>query len=220
MARSSDHGFALSTKLNCADTRGMPRLWPRRRFLDLAVTLVAVGLCAAPFVPAGTASFVETPVTVDQRVKAMSLISMPQDGAFTPKRSGRAQGSVAWDVYTSDSRGFKLVVSSPRSPAMRETRSGTNIADYGDPRGWAVGRKGRAFGFSATGSQALSGYSGGKLWRGFKGQRGIEIARRRQGATPVTKTTLKLTSEMGEDAKFPADARLSASVTATVLVNI
>lgn len=198
----------------------MPRPWPRRRFLDLAVTIVAVGLCAAPFVPIGSASFVETPVTVDQRVKQMSLISMPQDGSFTPKRAGRAHGSVGWDVYTSDTRGFKLVVSAPRSPAMRETSSGTSIADFGDPRGWAVGRKGRAFGFSALGTQALSGYSSGKIWRGFKGERAIEIARRRQGATPTTRTTLKLTSEMGDDAGFPSSARLSASVTATVLVNV
>lgn len=188
--------------------------------LDLGVVMLAVCLCAAPFIANGFASFVEIPVTVDQRVRSISMISLPQDGNFSPKRVGKSVGAVGWDVYTSDTHGFKLVVSSPRSPAMRDTRSGTNIRDYGDPRAWVIRPQERAFGFTALGSQALSGYEDGKVWRGLRGPRGVEVARRRQGATPMTRTSLKLVSEMGSSAPLPAGARLTASVTATVLVNM
>lgn len=177
--------------------------------------------CAAPFVPIGSAAdgpVFETPISVDQVVHPAAVISLPLTPSFNFQREGLALGTVAWSVSTSDSNGFKLVLSSTTVPAMQGTGTET-VADYSDePSAWDVAGPERAFGFSVAGTRARTLFGNGTKWRGFDGKRGIEIARRRGSASEPITTTVRLASEMG--AALPASVDPSAHIMATAVANL
>lgn len=193
------------------------------RVTDGVVVTIAMILMATPFLPsvwaASDGAVIEAPMSVEQKVKSSSMISKPTDGHFDVDHDGKSLGTVNWDVFTTDTNGFKLVLSSTSSPAMRDMRGNSDIDDYSDsPTGWSVSGEQRRFGFSAVGARAMSEFGGGRKWRGFDGLKGIEIARRRGSATAETRTTVRLASEMGN--ALPAGARPRAAIIATVVANI
>lgn len=191
----------------------------RRRVPDALVTIVAVALCAAPFVATTQASLVDVPIVVDQKVRESAVVSKPLQGNFDSDRSGKSVGKLDWEVYTSAGEGFKLTVATDKEPAFRDSGSTAKVDDYSStPVPWSVGAGERKFGFSAEGDRALGVYDQGTKWRGFNGTRGIEVARRRTGPARMTRTTIWLTSEMRNP--LPSDANPEAFVTATASVNL
>ncbi len=195
----------------------------RSRLLDLTVATVCVACIAAPFLPAVNAaddgaSVVESGGVVDQRVLAGGVISNPLNGKFEAGGSGTRDGSVSWDIFSTGADGLKLVISTDRSPAMRDTKNGVDVADYGStPEAWSVGRSDRRFGLTAAGTLTLGRFGDGTKWRGFEGGRAIEVARR---AAPIarTRTTIKLRAEFG--ASLPSGAQPSATIRATAVPNL
>jgi hypothetical protein len=190
----------------------------RNRYADWLLLGAAIACIGAPFVAGAFAneSILDQTVKVDQQVKEAAMISLPQEGSFDLKRSGKEVGSVKWEVYTSAANGFKLTASADSEPAM-----GTMVSDYDSAlAAWSVGANERKFGFSASGPEALSSYgnSSSRKWRGFNGRRGIEIARKRNDPSAEVETTLWLASEMG--ASLPASASASATLTATAMANL
>lgn len=195
----------------------------RSRLLDLTVTTVCVACLAAPFLPSSSAAdegsaVVESASVVDQRVLAGGVISNPLNGTFEAGGSGKRGGAVSWDLWGTGSDGLKLVVSTDRSPAMRDTKNGVDIADYGStPESWSVGSSDRRFGMTVVGSLSLGRFGDGTKWRGFDGKRAIE-ASRRAAPTPRTRTTIKLQAEFGSS--LPAGATPTATVRATAVPNL
>jgi hypothetical protein len=191
----------------------------RSRLLDLAVATVCVACVAAPALPFVHAqdSVVESGGSVDQRVLEGGVISNPLNGSFESGGAGIRDGSIQWDVYTTAARGMKLVVSSDRTPAMRDAANGVDVADYGStPSSWSVSGSDRRFGMSAVGPMALSAFEDGRKWRGFSGRSGIEVARR--GApTGRTRTTLRLRAQFASS--LGSNARPTATVYATAVPN-
>jgi hypothetical protein len=196
----------------------------RSRLLDLAVATVCVACLCAPMLPSVLAAddvepaVVESGGSVDQKVLQSGVISNPLNGSFESGRSGRVDGSIQWDMYTSSPDGLKLVVSSDRTPAMRDSKNDVDVADYGSsPSDWSVGSTERRFGFSAVGGITLSRFGDGSKWRGFDGKRPVEVARR-GAALPVTRTTIKLRGEFG--AALASDATPTANVRAIAVLNL
>lgn len=197
----------------------------RARLLDLAVTTVCVACIAAPVLPivyaAGSSSnpvVQESGGTVDQKVLEGGVISNPLNGSFDTGRSGVVNGSLQWDVYTTARDGIKLLVSTDRSPAMRDPQNGIDVDDLGDtPAAWSVAAADRRFGFTAAGELSLERFSSGTLWRGFSGTRSVEVGRRGT-ATARTRTTVKLRAEFGT--AIPSDGRPAATVVATAVPNL
>lgn len=193
----------------------------RSRLLDLAVASACLLLVGAPFVASSSAlesSITENTVDADLSVPQVGIISSPIKGSFPAGKSGIVDGSVSWEIYSSASNGMKLVVSSTRSPALRDEANNIDVADFSaTPGGWSVAGTDRKFGFSAVGALVLARYNDGGGWRGFDGANGIEVARK-GGVIPRTLTTVKLRGEYG--AALPSDARPSASVAATAVVNL
>lgn len=195
----------------------------RSRLLDLTVTTVCVACLAAPFLPSSSAAdegsaVVESASVIDQRVLSGGVISNPLNGTFDAGGSGKHAGSVAWDVWGTGSDGLKLIVSTDRSPAMRDAKNGIDVPDYGStPESWSVGANDRRFGMSVAGSLSLGRFGDGTKWRGFEGGRAIE-ASRRAAPTPRTRTTIKLQAEFG--ASLPAGARPTATIRATAVPNL
>jgi hypothetical protein len=195
----------------------------RSRLLDLAVTTVCIACLAAPFLSTTNAAdagdaVVESSSVIDQKVLAGGVISNPLNGAFEAGGSGTRDGSVSWDVWGTGSDGLKLVVSTNRSPAMRDGKNGIDIADYGStPETWSVGATERRFGMTVVGTLSLGRFGDGSKWRGFDGGRAIE-ASRRAAPTPRTRTTIKLRAQFGS--ALPTDARPSATIRATAVPNL
>lgn len=193
----------------------------RSRLLDVAVASVCLALVAVPFVAISSA--VEAPITentvdTDLRVPKFGLLSLPIDGSFGAGRSGRVDGSVAWDMYTSAASGMKLVVSADRSPALRDAQNAVDIPDAGSlPSPWSVGASERKFGFSAVGAFTLARFDDGKDFRGFNGATGVEVARK-GGIFPATRTTVKLRGEYGSP--LASNARITTNLIATAVVNL
>jgi len=197
----------------------------RSRLLDLAVTTVCVACVAAPLLPivhaasSNDRSVVESTATVDQRVAQHGTISDPLDGSFSDSSNGIANGAVSWEIYSTSAEGMKLVLSSDRSPALRDARNGIDVPDYTSSIGdWSVGSGDRRFGFSVLGDMSLEKrYDQGRNWRGFDGKRSVEVARR-AGAFGATRTTVKLRAEYGS--ALPADARATANIRMTGVLNL
>lgn len=195
----------------------------RSRLLDLAVITVCVACIAAPFLATSNAADANAPVlegtsSIDQRVLAGGVISNPLDGTFQGGGSGTRDGSVSWDLWSTGSDGLKLVVSTTRSPAMRDTKNGVDVADYGiTPSTWAVADADRRFGFSVSGDHALAKYDSGSKWRGFEAGRAVEVARR-GSPSPRTRATVKLRAQFA--AALPAGATPTATIRATALPNL
>lgn len=195
----------------------------RSRLLDLTVTTVCIACLAAPFLATTNAAdagdaVVESSSVVDQKVLAGGVISNPLNATFEAGGSGTRDGSVAWDVWGTGPDGLKLVVSTNRSPAMRDPKNGIDIADYGStPETWSVGSADRRFGMTVAGTLSLGRFGDGTKWRGFDGGRGVE-ASRRAAPTPRTRTTIKLRAEFGS--ALPAGARPSATIRATAVPNL
>lgn len=197
----------------------------RSRMFDVVVAAVCFGCIAAPFVASAFAEkrpLVETSANVDQKVLQSAMISNPLNGSFRVDGSGRADGQVDWDVYTSADEGFKLSVATDRTPAMRDGNSGVDVDDYAagkeTPISWDVGSGEREFGFSAMGAYATSGYSSGSKWRGFTGEQGVEIARRTEGPVALSRTTLRLRAEFGD--ALPSGARPTVNITGTAVIHL
>ena len=188
---------------------------------DFVIVFVAICLILSPFIPhvgAADGPVYETPLSVNQRVRPAGMISEPLAETFAFQRQGLATGSVTWSVSSSDSNGFKLVVSTTTDPAMRAT-DGTTIPDYDDaPAAWDVGDSERAFGFSVVGQRSRADFGDGTKWRGFNGRQGIEVARRRGGASEPVRTTIRLASEMGRP--LPDSVNPTARVVATAVANL
>ena len=195
----------------------------RSRLLDLTVASVCVACVCAPLLPLVNAAnqnpaVVESGGVVDQRVLAGGVISNPLNGAFEAGSSGVKDGSVSWDVFSTGADGLKLLVSSDRSPAMRDTKNGVDVVDYGaTPETWSVGSADRRFGMSVAGALSLGRFADGTKWRGMEGTRGIEVARK-AAPTARTRTTVKLRAEFG--AALPAGARPAATIRATAVPNL
>jgi hypothetical protein len=191
-----------------------------RRPLDVVVALTSLVLCTWPFLGASSASLVQQQVHVDQRVRPSVSITRPIDGAFTARRSGRSSGEVDWGASTTSLTGYKLVVSSDSSPALRDAAgSGSSVADMPwTPAAWSVSGSDRRFGFTAKGDDAVGAYSGGARWRGFRGGKTTEAARDRNGARPMTMTEVLLSAEMGST--LPTSSNPEATVVATALANL
>lgn len=195
----------------------------RSRLLDLTVATVCVACVAAPFLPVSSAAdedaaVVESSASVDQRVLAGGVISNPLNGSFEAGGSGKRTGSVSWDLWGTGSDGLKLVLSTDRSPAMRDAQNGVDVADYGStPEAWSVGASERRFGWTVAGGLTLGRYGDGTKWRGFDGTRAVEVARR-AAPTPRSRTTVKMAAEFG--AALPANARPTATVRATAVPNL
>lgn len=196
----------------------------RTRLLDLAVATVCVACMCAPLLPTVVAAtspdpaVVESGGTVDQRVLQSGIISNPLNASFPAGTSGTVDGSVSWDLYSSSPRGLKLVVSSDRSPAMRDAANGVDVADYGSsPTAWSVAGTDRRFGFTVAGPIALSRFANASKWRGFEGGRSVEAARR-GAALPKTRTTVRLRAQFGSP--LASNARPAANVNATAVVNL
>lgn len=196
----------------------------RSRLLDLTVATICVACVGAPLLPIVNAasgpepSVIETGATVDQKVLEGGIISSPLDGSFQDGGAGTVDGSFSWDVYSTNRDGMKLSVSTDRTPAMRDSNSGVDIADFtATPSAWSVTGSDRRFGFSATGGLTLNRFENGAKWRGFDGRKAIEVARR--GAPiPRTRTTVKLRAQFG--ASLAAGARPTATVYATAVPNL
>jgi hypothetical protein len=196
----------------------------RSRLLDLAVASACVACVCAPLLPVVSAadgpssSVVESGGTVDQRVLENGMISNPLNGSFGAATSGTVDGSLQWDLYTTAASGMKLVASTDRTPAMRDSKNGVDVADFGaTPAEWSVGASDRRFGFTATGSMVLGRFSDGKLWRGFDGTRGVEVARR-AGPVGRLRTTLRMRAEFAS--ALASDARPTANVVMTAVPNL
>lgn len=196
----------------------------RSRLLDLVVATVCVACVCAPLLPIVNAasgpesSVVESVGTVDQRVLEGGMISNPIGGSFEAGGSGTVDGSVSWDVYSTNRDGVKLVVSSDRVPAMRDTAGNVDIPDFtAAPSAWSVGASDRRFGFTAKGALTLDRFEAGAKWRGFDGAKGIEVARR-GGPTPRTRTSVALRAQFGSP--LAAGAKPSATVFATAVPNL
>ncbi|MCW2920919.1 MAG: hypothetical protein JWL76_793 [Thermoleophilia bacterium] len=195
----------------------------RSRLLDLTVTTVCVACLSAPFLSSSSAAddgsaVVESAGVIDQRVLAGGVISNPLNGTFDAGGSGKHGGSVSWDLWGTGTDGLKLIVSTNRSPAMRDAKNGIDVADYGStPETWSVGANDRRFGMTVVGSLSLGRFGDGTKWRGFDGGRAIEAARR-AAPTPRTRTTIKLQAEFGS--ALPAGARPTATIRATAVPNL
>lgn len=190
-----------------------------RRGLDLLVAVTSLALVAWPFVGASSAALVQRQLHVDQRVRDSVSITRPLDGAFTAKHSGRSRGSVGWAASTTAGTGYKLVVSSDSAPALHDASGSNDVNDLDWSLGsWSVDGSHRAFGFSATGEDALGSYGSGGKWRGFRGARTTEVARDRHGARPMTRTDVPLSSEMG--ASLPSSSNPDVTVVATAMANL
>jgi len=196
----------------------------RTRLLDLAVALLCVACVGAPLMSnalgAGPErSVVESGGSVDQRVLQNGVISNPLNGSFGGGRDGIVNGSIQWDISTSANDGMKLVVSSDRAPAMRDPRSGADVADYAasGPEAWNIGANDRRFGFTAMGDLTLGRFDGGAKWRGFDGKHAVEVARR---SNPIARarSTVKLRAEFGQ--ALPSGAKPTANVRATAVINL
>lgn len=199
----------------------MTRRRLRLRVTDAAVVLIAVGCCAVPLtswsMAAGPdAPIIQTGAAVDQKVMETAMISNPLNGSFRLSRSGRSVGSVDWDVFTSSRGGYKLLVSALDNPAIRAGDGG--VADYSnDPSAWSVGSSSRAFGFSVRGPHTMSIYGDGAKWRGFTGRREVEVARRYRTPVASTRTTVRLSSEMGRKL---SSSSVSGTVVATAVLTL
>lgn len=193
----------------------------RSRLLDLAVATVCVACVCAPLLPtviAATPAVVESGASVDQKVLQAGYISNPLDGTFEAGHSGTVEGSFTWSQYTSGRKGAKLVISSDRTPAMRDANNSIDIADYGaNPVTWSVGGSDRKFGFTAVGAIALNRFADGRNWRGFDGKEGLEVARR-GNAFGAARTTIRIRAEFSS--ALPSDARPTANIRATALPNL
>ncbi len=194
-----------------------------RRLLDGAVVLVSAACVAAPFLPAVNAasgpgpSLVESGGTVDQRVLSTGMISSPIGLTFPNGNSGKLDGRVHWDTYTTARTGMKLVIASDRKPAMRDAANGVDVPDAASRVGtWSVTSGGRTFGFGVTGAMALPVY-GGDVWRGFEGTRSIEVARK-TSPLPITRTTVLLRAQL--DTPLASNARLTARINGTGVPNL
>lgn len=196
---------------------------PRRtrlRLLDLVVTFVCMACIAAPFVAMSQAE--ERPQAelggdVDQTVGQSGMLSYPIAGTFQAGGSGTVDGSIQWDLFSTATDGMKLTVSSDRTPALRDAQNGIDIADYAsEPQPWSVAGSARRFGFTVQGDLSLSRFSGDK-WRGFDGGTSVEAGRKR-APIPQTRTMVKLRGEFG--AALPSDARPTANIYATAVVNL
>lgn len=205
-----------------ADSNGMIRRRTRSRTLDAAVVLIALACCTSPLIAWSSAAAPDSPIiqtktTVDQKVLETAMISNPLNGDFRVSRSGRAVGSVDWDVFTTSRSGYKLLVSALDAPAMRSTDG--KIGDYShDPSAWNVSGNDRAFGFSARGVHTMSVFGDGANWRGFDGRREVEVARKYGTAVASTRTTVRLSSEMGRS--LPASSSVSGTVVATAVLTL
>lgn len=193
----------------------------RLRLLDLAVTSVCVMCVAVPFIASSQAenrAQVEVGGDVDQRVAESGMISNPIAGTFAAGGTGIVDGSIQWDVFTTSTSGMKLTVSSDRTPALRDTQNGIDIADYdADPKPWDVSGSARRFGFTVQGDMALARFGGGDKWRGFAGSDSIEVARRKS-PLPATRTIVRLRGDFGSS--LPSNARPTANILATAVVNL
>lgn len=193
----------------------------RLRLLDLAVASVCLMLVGIPFIASSSAlesSINENTVDADLRVPQTGIISHPQKGSFAATRSGIVDGSVEWDIYSTASSGMKLVVSSTRSPALRDTQNGIDVTDVdGTLGGWSVAKGERRFGFSAVGNLVLARYGDGGKWRGFDAGNSIEVARK-GGIIPRSTVTVKLRAEY--DAALPGNAKPNVNVAATAVANL
>jgi hypothetical protein len=221
MLHAGAHG-GLSIPRGRADTQRMARLRLRRRAADLAVTLVAVALCAAPLLPqvwADSATMVQRQIAVNEQVAASSTISEPWGGSFAASPSGKSVGAISWSVFTTNPAGYKLVLSTTSVPAMHDRNSSNVINDQpASPAPWSVAAGDRRFGFSAVGPDALHVFSGGSDWRGFEGVHGIEASHNRDGAAGMSTTTVRVASEMRSP--LESNAKLHAWILATATVNI
>ncbi|MCW2926768.1 MAG: hypothetical protein JWM86_736 [Thermoleophilia bacterium] len=192
----------------------------RSRLLDLAVTAVCLACIAVPFLPAVHAadSVTEGGGVIDEKVGQGGMISNPINGTFERGRSGRVDGAIQWDTFTTGRDGLKLVISTDRKPAMRDAKNGVDVPDYGDtPSDWNVGGSDRRFGFSVLGGLSLARFDDGKKWRGFEGKRAIEVGRR-SNPIPITRTTIRLRAEFGT--ALQTDARPTANIRATAVANL
>jgi hypothetical protein len=201
----------------------MVRIPARVRLLDVAVALVCCAIAAAGVLPiAGAANgskpLIEDGATVDSRVAQAGMISNPLNGSFERTTSGRADGSVQWDMYTTSPQGLKLVVSTTRSPAMRDEASGIDVPDLtGGIDEWRVPAGGRTFGISASGKVTMSPFADGTRWRGLNGRDPVEVARR-AAAMPMTRTTVRLRAQY--DRALPSSGTPSANIVATAVPNL
>lgn len=192
------------------------------RMVDVAVATVCVACIGVPLIPIVSAaqssgSVVESGGTVDQRVLEAGMISNPIRGSFEAGGSGVRDGSISWDLYSTASGGMKLLASSDRTPAMRDSQNGVDIADQSASVGpWSVSGSDRKFGFTAVGDMTLRGFNEGRHWRGFEGQRGVEIARK---GSPIgrVRTTVRLRAEFGSS--LASNARPSANILVTAVPN-
>lgn len=193
----------------------------RSRLLDLAVATVCVACMCAPLLASSFAAapaVVESGSTVDQRVLQSGVISNPLNGSFEAGGNGTRDGAVSWDLYTSAGDGMKLVLSSDRSPAMRDAQNGVDVSDVAStPSDWSVGSSERRFGFTVAGATTLNRFGDGAKWRGFNGTRSVEVARK-GAALPRTRTTVRLRAEFGT--ALASDARPTATVRATAVLNL
>lgn len=199
----------------------------RSRLLDLAVTSVCVACVGAPLLPivnAATRSdgasgvVMESGGSVDQRVVGGGMISNPLNGSFESGGSGMVDGSFQWDMYSTARGGMKLVLSSDRSPAMRDSANGIDIGDLSSTADtWSVDNGDRRFGISAVGGLALSRFDDGRKWQGLEGKRAVEVARR-GGPIAKTRTTVRLRAQF--TASLPANARPTLNLRATAVPNL
>lgn len=195
----------------------------RARLLDLTVATVCVACICAPLLQMGFAaapqsSVVESGGNVDEKVLQSGIISNPLNGSFERGRSGKVDGAVQWDVYSTSAVGLKLLVSSDRRPAMRDAKHGVDIADAGSTlAAWGDEAGDRRFGFAIVGNLALDRFDNGAKWRGFNGTRPIEVGRR-VATIPMTRTTVKLRAELGDG--LADDAQPTANIDATAVTNL
>lgn len=196
----------------------------RSRLLDLAVATACLACVCAPVVPLVLAAGQSAPVNesgghVDQRVVQSGIISIPLNGSFGSGRDGVVDGSVQWDLSTSAGKGMKLVISSDRSPAMRDAQNAVDVPDQGaTPGDWVVPAGERRFGFTTAGPLTLGRFGDGQKWRGFDGPRSIELGRKVDAPIGRTRTTVKLRAGFG--AALASDARPTANVRATGVLNL
>ena len=189
----------------------------RSRALDLMLLTGGIALLVSPLLSWASAAppVAERSMTVDQRVASSAMISYPLAPDFHVGASGKSVGSVRWDVYTSAQRGYKLALSSDRSPALQG--SGCVMNDIGSsPADWSISAGEWGFGISASGEKALSAYQTGndvRQWRGLNGKRPVEVARYRSGASESVRTTVWLAAENNSSANC-ADAKVHLAATA------
>ena len=197
---------------------------PRRlrlRLLDLTITIVCLACVAVPFIAmsqAADGSQIESGGDVDERVTESGSISYPLNGSFGSGTSGVVNGALQWDIYSTSANGMKLLVSSDRTPTLRDAQNDIDVPDYAAaPAAWAVDASSRRFGFTSVGTIALGRYGDGDLWRGFAGANPVEVARK-TSALPLTRTTVRLRGEFGT--ALPSDARPTATLLGTAVVNL